>query len=121
MVGYLLTGAQLNQNNLNSLSVTTSIDSLCGSNREECIRGQSSFGTALESNGLGIVYPSVANPKPGSNRFLSGGYITSNYKSKINTIQTELPFGVRNGDNRRTYARNYARAIINYMKLNGLL
>ncbi|CAF0983730.1 unnamed protein product [Adineta steineri] len=121
MVGYLLTSNQLNVNNLNTLSVTTSIESLCSSNREECIRGHSSFGTALELNNLGIAYPSLANPKPGALRFLSGGYITSNYKSTINTIQTELPYDVRAGNNRRTFARNYAKAIIHYMKLNNLL
>jgi hypothetical protein len=121
MVGHLLSGTQLNQNNLNSLLVKTSIESLCGSSREECIRGQSSFGTVLELNGLGISYPSLANPKPGSIRFLSGGYITNNYKSKINAIQTELPYGTRAGVNRRIQARNYAKAIINYMKLNNLL
>ena len=121
MVGYLLTSQQLNQNNLNSLSVKTSIESLCGSNREECIRGQSSLGTALELNALGIAYPSLANPKPGSLRFLSGGYITRNYSSTINTIQTELPYEIRAGVNRRIHAKNYAKAIISYMKLNHLL
>jgi hypothetical protein len=122
MVGYLLTGDQLNQNNLNSLSVKTSIDLLCaGSYREECIRGPSSFGTVFERNNLGIAYPSLANPKPGSNRFLSGGYITRNYISNINAIQTELPYDIRAGANRRIHAKNYANTIVNYMQLHHLL
>ncbi|CAF1182938.1 unnamed protein product [Rotaria sp. Silwood1] len=121
MVGYLLTGAQLNRDNLNTLSVTTSIEPLCGSNRNECIRGNSSFGTALERNGLDVVYPSLANPKPGSIDFLSGGYITSNYISRINAIQTELPNWMRTANNRLDNARKYAQAIVDYMQTNHLL
>ncbi|CAF3212399.1 unnamed protein product [Rotaria sp. Silwood2] len=121
MVGYLLTGQQLNRDDLNVLSVTTSIESLCGSDRNECIRGQSSFGTALELNGLGVAYPSFANPKPGSIDFLSGGFITSNYISRINAIQTELPNGMRTSANRLDNARKYAQAIVDYMQTNHLL
>lgn len=121
MVGYLLSGDQLNTNNLNTLSVPTSIDLLCNSSLEECIRGPNSFGAALESNQLGIAYPSLANPKPGSLRFLSGGYITKNYISNINAIQTELPYDIRAGVNRRTHARNYAKAVVHFMKQNHLL
>jgi hypothetical protein len=121
MVGYLLTGDQLNQNNLSNPSFTTSIERLCGLDRDECIRGPSSFGTILELNGLGISYPSLANPKPGSNRFLSGGYITRNYLSQVSAIQTELPYNVRAGANRVTYAKNYAKAVVDFMKLNNLL
>ena len=121
MVGYLLTGNQLNQNNLSGPSFNTSIESLCHTDREECIRGRTSFGTILESNGLGIAYPSFENPKPGSNRFLSGGYITHNYISQINAIQTELPYGIRTGTNRLNNARNYATAVLSYMEINHLL
>lgn len=121
MVGYLLTGNQLNQNNLSNPSFTTSIERLCGPDRDECIRGPSSFGTILELNELGISYPSLANPKPDSNRFLSGGYITRNYLSQGSAIQTELPYNVRAGANRITYAKNYAKAVVDFMKLNNLL
>ncbi|CAF1272827.1 unnamed protein product [Adineta ricciae] len=121
MVGYLLTSDQLNRNDLDTLLVSTSIDLLCNSSREECIRGPNSFGTVLESTQLGIAYPSLANPKPGSLRFLSGGYITKNYISNINAIQTELPYDIRAGINRRTHARNYARAVVHFMKQNHLL
>jgi hypothetical protein len=121
MVGHMLTGEQLNQYDLSHSSFTTSIESLCGTNRNECIRGSSSFGTALERNRLGIAYPSLAHPKPGAIEFLSGGYITRNYISSINAIQTELPYDMRTGTNRRINAKNYAQAIIDYMKLNNLL
>ncbi|UJR11119.1 hypothetical protein I4U23_015301 [Adineta vaga] len=121
MAGYLLSGQQLNQNDLNVLRVTTSIEPLCGTDRNECIRGQSSFGTILELNGLGIVYPSFANPKPGNREFLSGGFITRNYISRINAIQTELPNGIRTAANRVDNAKNYAQAIIDYMEMNNIL
>lgn len=121
MVGYLLTSNQLNQNNLSGPSFNTSIESLCHPDREECIRGSTSFGTIFELNGLGIAYPSLNNPKPGSNAFLSGGYITSHYIPRVNAIQTELPYDIRAGANRSTYAKNYATAVFNYMKINNLL
>jgi hypothetical protein len=121
MVGYLLTGNELNQNNLSNPSYSTSIEGLCGSNLNECIRGPLSFGTIFEENKLGIAYPSLSNPKPGSNTFFSGGYITSNYISKINAIQTELPYYMRAGNNRITHAKNFAKTVVDYMTLNHLL
>jgi hypothetical protein len=121
MVGYLLTGDQLNQNNLSDPSFFTSIERLCGPDRDECIRGPSSFGTFLELNELGIAYPSLSNPKPGSNRFLSGGYITRNYLSKVSAIQTELPYDTRTSVDRYTNAKNYAKAVVDYMKQHNLL
>ena len=121
MVGYLLTANQLNQNNLSNPSFLTSIESVCHLNRDECVRGPISFGTILEKYGLGVAYPSLNNPKPGSLRFLSGGYITKNYISKTNAIQTELPYYIRAGAQRLTHAKNYAAAIVEYMKLNNLL
>jgi hypothetical protein len=121
MVGYLLTAAQLDRDDLSASSFETSIESLCRVDRNACIRGSSSFGTILEENGMGTVYPSMVHPKPGSLDFFSGGYITYNYIPKINALQTELPYDVRNGVNRKIYAKNYAQAIVNYMKLNNLL
>jgi len=121
MVGYLLTGNELNQNNLSNPSFLTSIERLCGPDRNVCIRGPSSFGTILELNDLGIAYPSLAHPKPGSNEFFSGGYITRNYLSKVSAIQTELPYDIRTSANRLTNAKNYAKAVIDYMKENNLL
>ncbi|CAF3465604.1 unnamed protein product [Rotaria sp. Silwood1] len=121
MIGYLLTGAHLNRDVFNTLSVITSIEPLCGSNRNECIRGNSSFGTALELNGLSIVYPSLAHPKPGSIDFLSGGFITRNYISRINAIQTELPISMRTAANRLDNTKKYAQAIVDYIQRNSLL
>jgi hypothetical protein len=121
MIGYMLSGNQLNQNDLSSPSFTTSIESLCGSNRNEAIRGQTSFGTIFEQHGLGVAYPSLSNPTPGSRTFFSGGYIIRNYSSKINAIQTELPYDIRTGENKRTNARKFAEVIVEYMKIHNLL
>lgn len=121
MIGYLLTGNKLNQDSLSGSSFSTSIERLCSADRNPCVRGSSSFGTFLENRGLGITYPSLANPKPGSIDFLSGGFITKNYISQVSAIQTELPTYIRTSANRLTYAKNYARAVIDYMIANSFL
>ncbi|CAF2994650.1 unnamed protein product [Rotaria sp. Silwood2] len=60
MVGCLLYSSLLNRDDLQStLDTLTSIEQICSlSNRTECIRGQTSFGTVFERNELGIAYPS---------------------------------------------------------------
>ena len=121
MVGYMLSGDQLNQHDLSLPSFKTSIESICRSNRNECIRGLISFGTIFEQHGLGIAYPSSTNPKPGFRTFFPGGYITQQSSSKINAIQAELPYEIRAGGNKRTNAQYFARAIIEYMTINNLL
>ncbi len=117
----MLSSDQLNQNDLSHPSFRTSIESLCGSNRNDGIRGPTSFGTIFEQHGLGIAYPSLANPKPGSRTFFSGGYIIRHSSSKINAIQAELPYEIRTGINKRTNAQCFAQAIVQYMKINNLL
>lgn len=122
MVGYLLDSDLLNKDDLQStLDTVTSIEKLCVSGRNACIRGPNSFGTILEKNGLGIAYPSMAHPKPGNGTFFEGGYITRNYISKINAIQTELPYDMRAGRYKGVNAIKYARALIDYMTVNNLL
>jgi hypothetical protein len=121
MIGYMLSSDQLNQNDLSHPSFKTSIESLCGSNRNECIRGGTSFGTIFEQHGLGVAYPSLTNPKPEYRTYFSGGYIISNYSSKINAIQTELPYDIRTGENKCTNALHFAQTIVDYMKINNLL
>ncbi|CAF3118220.1 unnamed protein product [Rotaria socialis] len=122
MVGYLLDSDLLNRDDLQStLATTTSIEQLCVFNRNECIRGQNAFGTIMETNELGIAYPSKLHPKPGSGTFFEGGYITRNYISQINAIQTELPYDMRAGSYKRVNAIKYARTLFDYMTLNNLL
>lgn len=121
MIGYMLTSDELNRDDLSHSLLKTSIDALCESDRNESIRGYNSFGTIFERRGLGIAYPSLANPKPGTRTFFSGGYIIRNYSSKINAIQTELPFDIRNGIDRRKNAQKFAHALVEYMTIKSLL
>jgi len=121
MMGYLLSRTELNRNNLSDPAFFTSIERLCGADRNECIRGPSSLGTLLELNDLGIAYPSLAHPKPGSHEIYEGGYITRNYLSKVSAIQTELPYDIRTSTNRFINAKNYAKAVVEYMKEHNLL
>ena len=120
MIGYLLSRDQLNQNDLSPASFQTSIEPLCQSNRNEVIRGPTSLGTIFERQDLGMVYPSSLNPKPQSKVFFSGGYTTSHYAPQINTIQTELSYDLRTGANRYVHAKNFARAIVEYMQVHNL-
>lgn len=121
MLGYMLSNDQLNENDLSGPLFKTSIESLCESNRNEGIRGYTSFGTMFERHGLGIAYPSLANPKPESRIFYSGGHIIRNYSAMINAIQVELPSDIRTGKNKLLNAQLFARTLVEYMKTKNLL
>jgi hypothetical protein len=121
MVGIRLSATQLNTGDLNTTSIESLIKLSCPEDRSECIRGQKSLGTFFESEGLGISYPSLNNPKPNNRTFYKGGYITNNYSSKINVIQTELSYVVRNEFDPQDYVKRYVRALLEFMKINNLL
>ena len=122
MAGYLLTKKHLLENDLNVLKVNISIPRICGSDRNQCIRGSTAFGSIMERNNLGVVIPSMKNPQPAINTtFFEGGYITSNYIGDIDAIQTELPPFLTSTSSRRTHAKNYAAAIVDYMQANNFL
>lgn len=121
MVGIRLSGAQLNRDDLNFTSIESLIQSSCPNDRSECIRGNKSLGTFLESEGLGIAYPSSDNPRPNNRTFYKGGYITNTYSSKINVIQTELSYVVRNEFEPKIYVKKYVRALLEFLKVNNLL
>lgn len=121
MVGMRLSAAQLNNDRLSPTSIERLIQLSCSDNRDECIRGSKSLGSFLESNGLGIAYPSTANPKPNNRTFYQGGYITNRYSTKVNVIQTELSYVVRNEFESRVYVEKYARALISFLRVNQLL
>ena len=121
MVGIRLSSVQLNNDELSPTSIESLIELSCPQNREECIRGTKSLGTFLELNGLGISYPSLNNPKPNNKTFYKGGYITNHYSSKINVIQTELSYVVRNEFDPMIYVEKYVKALVDFMKINQLL
>ncbi len=121
MVGIALSAVQLNNDDLSPTSIESLIQLSCPQNRNECIRGTKSFGSFLESSGLGISYPSLNNPKPNNKTFYKGGYITNHYSSNINVIQTELSYVVRNEFDPKVYVQKYVEALIKFMKINQLL
>ena len=121
MVGIRLSAAQLNKNDLNTTSIEPLIASSCPEDRNECIRGTKSLGTFLESEDLGIAYPSLNNPKPNNKVFYKGGFITNNYSSRINVIQTELSYVVRNEFDPYVYVKKYVQALLHFLKINKLL
>lgn len=116
-----LSAVQLNNDILTPTSIESLIQLSCPELRDECIRGSKSLGAFLESNGLGISYPSLNNPKPNNNTFYKGGFITNHYSTKINVIQTELSYVVRNEFDPKTYVAKYVQALISFMKVNQLL
>ena len=121
MVGMLLSGTHLNEDRLDNSSIEQLIENSCPNNRQECIRGSKSLGTFMEAEGLGVAYPSMNNPKPGSNTFYRGGYTTSNYSKQINVIQTELSFVVRNEFQPEIYVKKYVKSLMNFMRTNRLI
>jgi len=116
-----ISGVQLNNDDFSSSSIEPLIQLSCPNDRSECIRGTKSLGTFFETHGLGIAYPSLNNPKPNNRTFYKGGYITDQYRSKINVIQTELSYVVRNTFKPQTYVKKYVKALLQFMKVNNLL
>lgn len=121
MVGMTISGVQLNNDNLSSSSIESLIKISCPNDRSQCIRGTKSLGTFFETHGLGIAYPSLNNPKPNNRTFYKGGYITNEYQSKINVIQTELSYVVRNEFKSKIYVKKYIKALLQFIKVNKLL
>lgn len=111
-LGYLLSSENLNlsDNALNAYDSGSSVNqmsSISASSFSEIIRGYSSFGTLLISasyNGTSFnAVPTIDNPTPGTNPYLSGGYTLETYGSsdggKINAIDIATPLSYRNNAN----------------------
>ncbi len=112
-LGYLLSTENLNLSDsaLNAYENQSSISqmsSISSSSFAEVIRGYSSFGNTLlgsSYNGYTFdVVPTLDNPSPGTNPYLSGGYTLEIYGSsnngKINAIDVATPYaGYRDNAN----------------------
>lgn len=112
-LGYLLSAENLNLsdsglNAYESESSLNQISSISASSFAEVIRGYSSFGNLLfgaSYNGYSFnVVPTLDNPTPGTNPYLSGGYTLQSYGSsdsgKINAIDIATPYvGYRDNAN----------------------
>ena len=112
-LGYLLSADNLNLsdtalNAYNSQSSVNHMASISAASFAEIIRGYSSFGNLLFAssyNGYTFnVIPTLDNPSPGTNPYLSGGYTLETYGSsnggKINAIEVATPYsGFRDNAN----------------------
>lgn len=121
-LGYLLTGPQLDQNDMTVDQLDpaeTSIADLVhrsGSSLSDLLRGPFSLGSLLEQRGFAAV-PSAVHPGPDGSTYFSGGYITATHGSKsggtVSAIQIECPWdGVRDTDaHRHRFATVLAEAL----------
>ena len=122
-LGYLIKGDELDlpDEDLNTTAFKnqSSIKALADSSTYTFInilRGETSFGTIMDSLGYACV-PSVIDLGPAGSRYFSGGYITARYGSRdggiISAIQVELPQpGIRDlEENWSSYASAFATAV----------
>ena len=122
-LGYLIKGDELDlpDEDLNTTAFKnqSSIKALADSSTYAFInilRGETSFGTIMDSLGYACV-PSVIDLGPAGSRYFSGGYITARYGSRdggiISAIQVELPQpGIRDlEENWSSYASAFATAV----------
>ena len=112
-LGYLLSANTLNLSDtaLNAYSNQSSIQQIASvstSTFAEVVRGYSSFGNflfAASYNGYSFnVVPTIDNPSPGNNAYISGGYTLETYgtsdNGKINAIEVATPYnGFRDNAN----------------------
>ena len=129
-LGYLIKGNDLdlpdedlnsdefkNQSSIRILADTSSFSFI------NILRGETSFGTLMDSLGYACV-PSVNDPGPAGSRYFSGGYTLyrhgSSDGSAISAIQVELPQpGIRDtGENWSRYASAFAKVIDAYYKFH---
>jgi N-formylglutamate amidohydrolase len=107
-IGYQLSTSQLNlsdteidNNNLASQSGIYNLYKTVSAKQSfsQILRGDNSFGTLLQTNGIACI-PNKSNPSPGTSAYFSGGYITKSSGSgtggTIDAIQLEFNRDSRN-------------------------
>jgi hypothetical protein len=122
-LGYLIKGDELDlpdeELNTNAFKNKSSIRVLADSSAYtfiNIVRGETSFGTIMDSLGYACV-PSVNDLGPAGSRYFSGGYITARHGSRdggiISAVQVELPQpGIRDTEeNWSSYASAFATAV----------
>ncbi len=120
-LGYLLSTEDLDMNRLNP--DMSSIRALAGRVKvsfEEVLRGKTSFGNLLESNGNYSAVPSPTFPGPDSHPYFSGEYTIESEgsltKGEVDAIMVESAWPYRTDAIRPTYAKALAKTIITFMK-----
>lgn len=126
-LGYLLNASALNLSdaelNAGGYADLSSIRALAATSTlsfSHVLRGDQSFGALLGAQGIPSV-PSPTDPRPGTDKYFSGGYNTNRHGSRhggtVSGIQIELHYrGIRDTDeNRRAFGTGLAAAVEGYM------
>jgi hypothetical protein len=126
-LGYLLNASALNLSdaelNAGGYADLSSIRALAATSPlpfSHVLRGNQSFGALLGAQGIPSL-PSPADPRPGTDKYFSGGYNTNRHGSRhggtVSGIQIELHYrGIRDTDeNRRSFGTGLAAAVEGYM------
>lgn len=127
-LGYLLSAADLNQNDetlnaatyrdessIRRLAVTSALPF------SQLLRGPKSLGGYLVQVGVRVI-PGPTEPSPGENAYFSGGYNTARHGSRdgglLDGIQVELNYdGIRDSEeNRRAFAEVFADAVERFVR-----
>ena len=126
-LGYLLNASALNLSDAEldagGYTDTSSIRALATMSPlpfSHVLRGDQSLGAFLGAQGIPSI-PSPADPRPGADKYFSGGYNTNRHGSRhggtVSGIQIELHYrGIRDtDDNRRAFGTGLAAAVEGYM------
>ncbi len=128
-IGYLLTEEQFDKTVLTNPSDSSIrlLDAVSPYSFENLIRGSVSLGGILQTQNNVKSIPSPNNKSPGANgNYFTGGFITRTYgsinckKSRINALQIEAPYFMRDTKNVGNYAKILAKAIYDYYVLHGM-
>ena len=121
-LGYLLLENELDAPVLKNPSNSSIrlLDSVSIYSFDDLIRGAVSLGGILQT-GFGVkTVPSPAHKSPGASDYFTGGYITRTYgsvsckRSRINAIQIEVSYPMRDNNEIANSARVLAKSIYDY-------
>merc|ERR1719209_954178 len=97
-LGYVYRKSDLNEGNLlEGVSSVSSLLARTGLSPEQLLSGPGSLGALWEEAGY-MAIPSPRQPRPGTDKYYRGGYITQTHGSSnggvVDAIQLELPVGL---------------------------
>ncbi len=125
-LGYLLSAEDLDRNILNpDISSLRSLAGRVTVSFEEILRGQTSIGGLLESNGNYSAVPSPVCPGPDGHPYFTGEYTIeiagSRYQGEVDAVMAESAWPYRTDAIRPAYAKALAKTIVTFMKKYYLL
>lgn len=125
-LGYVLSVAELNLNVLTKAqkSSISYLGSISPFDYDNLVRGVASLGGIMQNKFNFKAVPSPANPSPKNKNYFNGGFISQTYGSKytlanrLNAIQIEMPFAMRDDPVYEGYAKKVAECIFDYYVLH---